>query len=228
MPSPRRTLRQKWSEISFEKKIAMFVAPIFVVVVSTILGVVIDQRGTAEDGELEVVELAVHNAPGKVPVIDVSVRNGSETVAVLTRAEFSVRDFAGFSWCVSGIGLPPTETYELMLPGSGTRGSVANVDISQEVRPNRADRFNFEVGTTGRSGGARLYVLEVSVYHDGESVPLAGGTAIVGVPLPHLVQFDPDAGRPGCADSNIEELRRIVGQEGARPEELDFLADQVG
>ena len=82
---PFQRLKKQWSEISLEKKLAMFVAPVFVAVVSGILISGIsgafgsdDSSTTIDAGGLEVVDLEVTSgevadepgAPVDAPLID--------------------------------------------------------------------------------------------------------------------------------------------------------------
>jgi hypothetical protein len=70
MDTSKRNLRQKWAEVSFEKKVSMFVAPIVVFVVT---GVLIPRllgddddkpSGPTRLEQLEVVDVGVVNDPG--------------------------------------------------------------------------------------------------------------------------------------------------------------------
>jgi hypothetical protein len=93
---PFEGLRKQWSEISLEKKLAMFVAPVFVAVASGILVPVLTGAfgSDGEGGGLEVVDLGVSSgevaddptAPVDAPVIDVTVRNSGHDVSVITGA----------------------------------------------------------------------------------------------------------------------------------------------
>jgi len=207
---PLQGLRKQWSEISLEKKLAMFVAPLFVAVASGILIPVLSgafgsdgdskppgpgSTSTSAAGGLEVVDLEVSSGevaePGETfdaPVIDVTVRNTGEDVSVITGANLRVRDAVWIKNCEGGAGLDPSVEYDVVLPASPDVGEIVEADVSQQVPANSADRFTFRLNTAGIWGdGTRLYQLDVELFHDAQARPLEAGTVLVAVP------FDPDS-----------------------------------
>ena len=120
---PFQRLKKQWSEISLEKKLAMFVAPVFVAVVSGILISGIsgafgsdDSSTTIDAGGLEVVDLEVTSgevadepgAPVDAPLIDLTVRNTGQEVSIITGANLQVRNMAWIQNCEGGAGLDPS------------------------------------------------------------------------------------------------------------------------
>lgn len=205
-------LRKQWSEISLEKKLAMFVAPVFVAVTSAILVSVMtgafgsdggtqspdgDSTATIEAGGLEVVDLEVTSgevaddpaAPVDAPAIDMTVRNTGEDVSVITGANLRIRDMAWIENCEGGAGLEPSVEYDVILPANPDVGEIVETDVSQQVPANSADRFTLRLYTPQENlgDGTRLYQLDVELLHDAAAGPLEAGTVLVAVP------FDPDS-----------------------------------
>jgi hypothetical protein len=140
---PFRDLRKQWEEISLERKLAMFVAPLFVAVASGVLIPLLTGAFRGEDGTerpsttskaegLEVIDLAIGTAP---PLIDLTVRNTGELTSVIRGANLRIRDFSLISICPgygSG-GLPPSYKYDVKLPPNPLKGDVVSARVSQQV-----------------------------------------------------------------------------------------------
>jgi hypothetical protein len=239
-------LRHQWSEISLEKKLAMFVAPVFVAVMSGIIvSFATGAFRTSNDsqppapgsastveaaGGLEVVDVGVTSGvpandpgdPAVPPVIDVTVRNTGREVSVITGASLRVRELAWIGVCEGGAGLDPSVEYDVILPASADAGEVVEADVSQQVPANTADRFTLRLYTPeeNRGDGTRLYQLDVELEHDATARPLEAGTVVVAVP------FDPDSNLLSVASELPEEeqpadLRACYDANKARF--LDFL-----
>lgn len=217
--------RQKWNSIAFEKKMAMFVAPVFVAVVSGVLIQVLSGAANSNSGQtespptppatnLELIDLAVGGghrgqlstegsngleaAPDVPQFIDVTLRNSGSLVSVVKRASLRVVDFGFLEICEAGGGLEPSEEYNVVLPPRPQIGDVVEVKVSQEIPPNDTDRFTFQLSVPPNDMqlGTYLYQLEIAFLHDTESVPVQVGTVLVSVPyLPDPEYFDP-AGAP--------------------------------
>jgi hypothetical protein len=244
-----RNLRKQWGEISLEKKLAMFVGPVFAAVVSgVLLAVILGLFGDDENSPpvaakrssaLEVLDLAVAGGerpeligdPRAPQLIDVTVRNAGEVVSVVTDAAFQVRDFGLVRICEAGGGLEPTEEYDVTLPPIPQNGDVVKAKVSQQIPANEADRFTFRLNVPFRAmqDGMRLYQLDVELLHDAATAPLKAGTVVVSVPfLPEPEDF-PDIQDPAlyspevlaCYEENEKILRRFLALEGERSPELN-------
>ena len=203
-------LRAKWSEVSFEKKLAMFVAPVFVAVTSALLITLIeggggdgDDGGSAQEttattrttpaAGLRVAGLAVRDASDATH-IDVTLSNGGGGPAFVGRAEFRIAEFRTVSTCLPQAYLPPSHTYDLVLPSQDAKGKVVDVDMSQAIKPAEVDRVSFRVGVDASliSTTSYLYRLELVLHHDGSGAPLRAGTLAVTKPFPSESWFDDD------------------------------------
>ncbi len=239
---PFERTRKQWREISLEKKLAMFVAPVVVAVVTAIVvprvtGASGDDGGgsttvsvTTRDEVLEVVDLAATSGPD-APAIDVSVRNIGDAVSVVTGAVLTVRDFELIGPCVQGAALPPSAAYEVELPVDPAKGDTVDVDLSQQIPAGTADRFlmRMHVPQLKAAEGSRLYALDVALRHDAAGEPLPAGTAIVAVPHLPATSFFPfdlpegaDAvpGAHDCAEKNLADYERFLELDAVRPPEM--------
>jgi hypothetical protein len=243
MTSRSRSLREKWAEIPFERKIAMFVAPIFVFVIT---GVVIPRlldngqtRVFGKDEQIEVVDVAVINSLDEQTRIEMSVRNIGTTVSVLTHVDFRIESTGYVGPCLAGAPLGVSQTYDLELPDFSRRGEIVPVRISQEIGPDEADRFSFEVGQVTGSGAEPepiIYQLYVELFHDGKKAPVKAGAVILAEPFPEEPYFSIDFWRErgaslseaqDCVASNTESVRRVLSREGVRSDELTGLAQAL-
>lgn len=91
---------------------------------------------------------------GKLPVLlpdpdwrpqhlDVTLRNVGNSVSVLKRAELKILDFEFLETCeeVGGQALNLTAAYDVTLPTRPRIGQTIQSKVSQQIRPNEADRF---------------------------------------------------------------------------------------
>jgi hypothetical protein len=204
----------------------MFVAPIFVALVSGLTLWALTERLpetpiTAPAATLEVVAFRVAEDPNGHPVLDISVRNTGDTVAVITGATFVVRDFAIIDLCEGGSAMGPSMNYPFVLPPAPARGATAQLAISQQVASDEADRFTIDLSTSSEemeTTQVRLYRFDVALAHDLEERPLAAGTAILALPAPPPGSgfLEPVPGSPDipCYAENRATLRRFVELEG--------------
>jgi hypothetical protein len=235
----RKSFREKWSEIPFERKVAMFVAPLFVAVASALLVRLLlgdsDDTEGRTDGQpatnLEVVDLVVAGGdplrdlgePVEPPLIDVTVRNAGDLISIVKGATFTVRNFGFIEPCEGGAGLEPSVQYDVeLLPVDPPPGETFEVKVSQQIPPNGADRFTFrlDVPESHRQLGQYVYQLDMTLFHDTEERPLPVGTVLVSAPtLPHPYSLDP-AGAVGpsrdCYERNIATFNRMIQLEGER------------
>jgi hypothetical protein len=248
MGTRRKSLRQKWAQIPFERKIAMFVAPIFVFVVTTVVIPKLLGQGKSDPGprptfggdeQIEVVDLAPINSLKEPTRIEIAVRNIGGSVSVLTRAEFRIERTDYIDPCAPSAVLGVSKTYDLELPLYPDDGEVVPVRTSQQIGPNEADRFAFEVGVvtpSGQESSPVVYQLGVSLLHDGKETPVKAGTVVIAEPFPENSYFSLqswlDTGMPreelqSCVSSNIERIASVLSLDGERSTELTQLAQAV-
>jgi hypothetical protein len=233
----RKSFREKWSEVPFERKVAMFVAPLFVAVGSALLVRLL--LGDSDDTErrtdrqpathLEVVDLVVGNLvrvddPVEPPlVIDVTLRNTGDLISIVKRARFTVRDYGRIQICEGGAGLEPSVQYDVELPVDPQPGETFEVKVSQQIPPNGADRFTFRLNVPEPADqfGQYIYQLEIALFHDTEERPLPVGTVLVSAPnLPDHFDLTPVPLAPepirDCYERNIATFNRMIQLEGVR------------
>jgi hypothetical protein len=240
---PFERSRQQWREISLEKKLAMFVAPVVVAVVTAVVvPQVLDLTGGddggggsttatgARDEVLEVVDLGATSDPDP-PAVDVSVRNIGDTVSVVTGVVLRVRDFELIGPCVQGAALEPSAAYDVELPADPEKGDRVDARLSQQIPAGTADRFllRMQVPQLKAAQGSRLYALDVALQHDGVAEALHAGTAIVAVPHLPSESFFPGnlpegaeeiPGSSDCAEKNLADYERFLELDAVRPPEM--------
>ncbi len=230
--------------ISLEKKLGMFVAPLVVAIAAGVLVPLLSgafrgdnerPTGALRSEGLEVIDLTV--GAGKPPelladprapqLLDITVRNTGQVVSVITRATFRIRNFGLLRICQAGGGLEPTENYDVTLPPSPRPGELVEAKVSQQIRPNQADRFTFRLNVPliPMQDGMRLYQLDVALLHDRDTRPLTAGTAVVSVPFIPTDDYFLSPGTDtslyspevlGCYEENEKILRRFLNLEGER------------
>ncbi len=212
-PGKKPSLREQWASISLEQKLAMFVAPVVVFVITAVL------IPTVRDAVREAFTThpTVTTPVDLVPCdsrIEISMRNIGRLVSVVTQAEFRIRAMQTIDIHCRGSGaaLPISQTYDLKLPAHDGVGQVVGVAVRQQLKPNEADAFAFRVGLAGAlvgDGDPRLYQLDVLVHHDREPKPIDAGTIVLAVGSPGRISFEPSED----ADSQEREcLRNNVGR----------------
>lgn len=245
-----RGLRAKWAEVSFEKKLGMFVAPVFVAVTSALVLTLITGSDDDDGGGrastdvttatttipngfsgrgVRIAGLAVADA-GDSTRIDVTLRNGDAATAFVRRARFRVAEFRTVSACLPQAYLLPSHTYDLILPADDAKGKVVDVDLSQTIGAGELDRIRFRVGLDKRNltnTTSYLYRLDVSLEHDGEAKPVRAGAVAVTKPFPDKSWFfaeDQPADVQRCAERNRTDLAAVLAGAGSMSPELRALA----
>jgi hypothetical protein len=213
---------EKWKAISLEAKLAMFVAPVVVFVVTAFIARVVNDRETAS-ANLQVVRLLPINGPGKKyhqAIIDLTLRNTGGTVSVLTHAQFHLRRVEAITQCSPPAELLPSGRYSIVLDQD--RPTVTS-QLNQAVGPNQADRFTFSVGLPPRStnGVEFIYQLDVTLYHDADPRPINAGSVLLALPFnsPRLFNML-------CGDA--DKLASFLASDSARSPELDAFGRVVG
>jgi len=207
------TFRQRFAELSLEKKLSIFFVPVFAAVVGTLvprfLGgesapppppTVTEQREDAPNENLEILDLNVLNSAdesldyGAGAELRINVRNSGNLVSVIHAAEFEVSAFEEVELCLPPQGeLPITGTYDLTLPSVDGAGQSFEVNVQQQIPAGEPDSFSFraqlddEYVPTNRD--SRLFVLDVFLRHDVEEQRVAAGSALLALPFPGVDQF---------------------------------------
>ena len=240
-----RAFRSNWAEISFEKKLSMFVAPIFVAVVTAVALPRVAGGGGGDaastkpsDEQLEVSDLTVDNS-AEGTKIHLAVRNIGGLVSVATNARFRILKFATLGACLPEAYQLPTHTYDLVLPTENAEGKTRDVSISQEIEANDSDRFSFDVGLDEPplSTTSYLYRLEVGLFHDRKTTPVQAGEVWLAEPFPQEHWFSvPDSlgddafsqQVKSCVDENRANLSAIYSGSASVSPDLSGFAESVG
>jgi hypothetical protein len=216
------SFRERFAELSLEKKLSIFFVPVFAAVVGTLvprfLGgdsapppppTVTEQREAAPSENLEILDLDVLNARdealsyGAVAELRINVRNAGNLVSVIHAAEFDIAEFEEIELCLPPQGeLPVSGTYELILPSVDGAGQSFEVDVQQQIPAGEPDSFSFRATLDGEyvptNGDSRLFVLDASLRHDVEEEPVGVGKALIALPFPGESQFvSPRTGSSG-------------------------------
>lgn len=121
-------------------------------------------------GHIVLVDATVTHERGK-PEIDIKVRNPSDNVVLVKRAEVEVLARWDIMAPVMPHALPTTAEYGVML--SGESGQKKTFPISQEIKPKEADRFSISIGSSHSPYpfvGLFLYLLRVKlIYNENDS-----------------------------------------------------------
>jgi hypothetical protein len=104
-----------------------------------------------------------------------------------------------------------------VLPDKNAKGHVVNLDISQVLVPNKADRFAFRIGVGDGdlvSTTSYMYRLELSLFHDGQPKPIRAGTVVLGKPFPDKGWFTQNGSRDveRCVEENRAGFRARSGR----------------
>lgn len=219
-----RSVREKWKAISFEAKLAMFVAPVVVFVVTAFIAKVINGSDTAR-ASLQVVRLLPINGPKKPhqAIIDLTLRNTGGTVSVLTRAEIRIRRAEKITRCPAPGALLPTGSYSIVLPSADKGRPILTTQLNQEVGPNEADRFTISVGLPNGASNAveSVYQLDVALYHDTDHRPIKAGSVLIALPFNSPKLFN-----ALCGD--VDKLASFLASDSARSPELAAFGRAVG
>ena len=181
------------------------------------------QAPTRRSAKLEVVsmELLDHDSENPGPGVDIRVTNTGTAVSVLTAVSFSVEMAGRLEICEPGGALTSSYEYQTELPLDAKEGDEFTVPISQELRPNRADRFTIRLGLEPHNpeeGGYVVYVMRIELKHSMSAKETPLGRALVILPLNtagaaeedysnYLLLEDPSADGFPCYQANRELLR---------------------
>ncbi len=206
------SFRQRFAELSLEKKLSIFFLPVFAAVVGTLvprfLGgegapppppTVTEQREDAPSENLEILDLDVLNSRdeslgfGVGAELRINVRNAGNLVSVIHAAEFDVSEFEEVELCLPPQGeLSVSGTYDLTLPSVDGAGQSFEADVQQQIPAGEPDSFSFRAKLDGEyvptNGDSRLFVLDAFLRHDLEE-QVDAGSALIALPFPDASQF---------------------------------------
>jgi hypothetical protein len=225
----RRTLRRQWADVPLDRKLALFVAPVAVALVSGV-AVPLLLRAASGHGQapgLSVAGVHVANDPHDA-TIDLTISNRGETVAVIGRVDLKVLVVRKLRHCFGPyvvsppVYLPSSHTYDSELPD---RRAVVQIDTRQKVGPNDSDAFSLVL--SNEHPLATLYQLQLFLYHDGLERPLDAGKVILATPLPRSSDIASPVTQPSygrCLAENRHILNSVLALDGARSRRLAELA----
>jgi hypothetical protein len=226
-----RAFTEEW-KIPLERKLAMFVAPLTVAIVSGVVLLVLDTdpEDPPPAAQLEVVDLVVGGGGGEsddLPFLDLLVRNTGDTVSVVTGVALEIGAQGVIEICEGGgAPLETSAAYDVVMPALALGAArVRRADVSQQIAPDEADRFSIRmtIPDTEFFWHPHLYEVDVRLSHDGSDVPVEAGKAIVSVPLvPTWQYFEPsgsgdmDESIAECYRENTRTLNRFLELDGAK------------
>jgi hypothetical protein len=207
------SFRQRFAELSLEKKLSIFFVPVFAAVVGTLVprflsgesaapppATVTEQHDEAPSESLQILDLDVLNSRdeslgyGVGAELRINVRNAGNLVSVIHAGEFDVSEFEEVELCLPPEGeLPVSGTYDLTLPSVDGAGQSFEVDVQQQIPAGEPDSFSFKAHLDDEyeptNGDSRLYVLDAFLRHDVEESRVDAGSALLALPFPGVDQF---------------------------------------
>jgi hypothetical protein len=132
----------------------------------------------------------VEKKAGVFPLIDIKVRNTSDTPAFLKRIEFKVNDCEAVPDIGGYLAFPVSWEYNILL-NPHVKQDLKRLEISQLVKPNDVDRFVVIVGHThgyGELSYAKYNVTLTLLFNENESIELGTFDIKVTAPVDFLPQ----------------------------------------
>ena len=164
------------------------------------------------------------------PRIEVRLQNTGNRRSVLTSAILTVRKEVVVTPCGLGAGLLLSTTYDVRLPNRAAEGQTVEIPIDQQLAPDEADRFAFNLGLEDPAkdfGLTLVYQLDVAVRHDNKDKPVDLGRVLVALPgsPPPEYTLPGDFVNPeeACAKDTLNKLRQVQQLDGVRSPELQSL-----
>lgn len=174
----------------------------------------------------------------ELPVLDITLRNNSNSVAVITGAKVNVLDrwHIGPVW-VAPNALPVSYTYDVAI--SGEIGKPQRIPLSQELRPKTADRFEIVLGSQDSPDwwypaiGQFIFLIEVELTYNEDTSVVTLPTVFTDLPPPWEISGLYNPGPPqGALESllnNAEEAKQAAERSGVVDEHtLKTLNMQIG
>lgn len=137
-------------------------------------------------------EISRTDAEPSMPVLDITIRNAGDTVAVITSARVRTvsRWWIGPTW-IAPASLPVSHTYNVSVPA--LNGEALTTSLSQELRPQTADRFRLILGSGAADGawdppiGLFVFLLDVELEYNEDRIKLSLPQVYTHIPPPQDV-----------------------------------------
>lgn len=129
---------------------------------------------------------------GSMAVIDVTVRNDGDQVAVLTGVELTIDGFGFVPPCQVGGSVDVTGRYAARLPDNPSAGQVVRVTLHQQVEPGAVDRFTITLRAPDQHDGRDtalstfVYLVHLGVTQDAAGAAADGGAVLLDAGSPLL------------------------------------------
>jgi hypothetical protein len=167
------------------------------------------------------------------PRIEVRLQNIGNRRSVLTSAILTVRREVVVAPCGLGAGLLVSATYDVLLPNRAAEGQAIEVPINQQLGPDEADRFTFNLGLEDPAkdfGLTLVYQLDIAVRHDNSDKPVDLGRVVVALPgtprpdtLDYMLQGLSINPEEACVQDFFNKLGQVSQLDGVRSPELESL-----
>lgn len=169
--------------------------------------------------------------------IAVTLLNNGDSRGVVSEAVFTVEDVLLVKSCISQGALVLSGVYDLRLPPDAAVGDRFQVDVSQQLGPDEADKFAFRTQLETGVGQAFLLfrlgvVMDVNGGEDtvdAGSVVLSLGSALPSAGLYATDDIDEEVKQDGldveaaraCLYDNSEKIHTFLAEPGPRPGDLE-------
>jgi hypothetical protein len=167
------------------------------------------------------------------PRIEIRLQNIGNRRSVLTSAILTVRREVVVAPCGLGAGLLVSATYDVLLPNRAAEGHTVEVPIDQQLGPDEADRFAFNLGLEDPAkdfGLILVYQLDVAARHDNSDTPVDLGRVVVALPgtlppdtLDYMRQQLSTNPEEPCAQDYLNQVGQVSQLDGVRSPELESL-----
>ena len=164
------------------------------------------------------------------PRIEVRLQNTGNRRSVLTSAILTVRKEVVVTPCGLGAGLLLSTTYDVRLPNRAAEGQTVEIPIDQQLGPDEADRFAFNLGLEDPAkdfGLTLVYQLDVAVRHDNSDKPVDLGRVVVALPGSPPPEYTLPAeflsAEEPCEKDVLNKLGQVQQLDGVRSPELQSL-----
>jgi hypothetical protein len=170
-----------------------------------------------------------------LPRVELTIHNQGSGRTIVNGARFSIIDGGLIEDCVGGaLGgpLPVSAGYDVILPVPPEAGKTIEVPVSQQVGPDKPDRFVFRFDSPEfRDPFQRtyLFLIRVTLLADRERKVLDMGEALVALPGASsfaLRRAIARHGDPECVDRNRRVARRLIRGQPEMAVELSHLLNR--
>ncbi|MEV4639970.1 hypothetical protein AB0J80_21740 [Actinoplanes sp. NPDC049548] len=139
----------------------------------------VSSGGTDDEGQIEFTP----------PAVEFTVHNGGTRRSVITRLVMTIEDSTVIEQCAAdGAPVAVSASYDVTLPLRPADGTELQVPVSQQQRPDEADRFAVRIGTPepGSRTTVHLYRVRFELVVGGAPARVPAGTAVVAAPMAPL------------------------------------------